>query len=167
MDAGALVVEASGLPGPATLRVDPADGVKPQPGAYASGTGVVGATALLDGGRTVIEARVEAAGRRGNAAPPAHGTASGEGGAVEVSLLDEQGTQLAGRLVEVAPAAALARARSGESAQFTTSGYYDNTSTPTTNRIPQIVNAADGSTAYCNDIMLAAPGDPAHGSTLR
>ena len=165
MDAGALVVEASGLPGPATLRVTLPDGVKPQPGAYASGTGVVGATALLDGGRTVIEARVEPQAGEATLRLLLMGQPSGEGGAVEVSLLDEQGTQLAGRLVEVAPAAALARARSGESAQFTTSGYYDNTSTPTTNRIPQIVNAADGSTAYCNDIMLAAPGDPAHGSS--
>lgn len=165
MDAGVLVVEASGLPGPAALRVTLPDGVKPQPGAYASGTGVSAATALLDGGRTVIEARVEPQAGAATLRLLLMGQPSGEGGAVEVSLLDEQGAQLAGRLVEVAPAAALARARSGESAQFTTSGYYDNTSTPTTNRIPQIVNAGDGSTAYCNDIMLAAPGDPAHGSS--
>ena len=164
-DGLALDVAIAGLAAPATLRVTLGAGIKPRPGAYVSGDVVGTVRGIARGGSAVVEVGVTSNGtvRVATLGMPAENAL-----AQSIEMLADDGAVLA----ELGPTDAglgsdvLARVLADiESAPFTTVGYYENTTTPTLNRIPRIANADSGTTAYCNDMLLDAPGDPNHGSS--
>ena len=161
---GAIDVSVSGLAQPATVRVHLGSGVKPRPGIYVTGDALASARGVAVDGVTVVEARVSG---DGDVRVETIGATGGAVATSAVELVDDEGEVVALIGPITAPSDAREAAsgmRSGERTPFTTVGRYNNTATPTTNSIPRIGNAETGVTAYCNDMMLAAPGDPLHGS---
>ena len=160
-----LDIVLTGLSVPATLRVTLGPGVKPRPGAFVFGDIVQVVQGSAAGETVVVEASVSGS---GSVRIEAMGTTDQGVVAQQVALVAEDGSALASTGPVVAPPGTDMAARTlagAPSAPFSTVGYYDNTATPTNNRIPRIENAQSGATAYCNDMLLEAPGDPNHGSS--
>ncbi|MBS5450135.1 MAG: SpaH/EbpB family LPXTG-anchored major pilin [Coriobacteriia bacterium] len=158
-----LSIQLSDPQGATTLRVRLGRGLKPCPGIPFSGDAVKGVSGAVDEEGPHIDISL---GEGTTAAVATFGIPLDGIAARSIELLDEEGDVLSSiGSIPAPPGMALepAELASGESAPFTTVGHYANTATATLNSIPRIANANDGTPAYCNDMLLNAPGDPNHG----
>ena len=160
-----IAVHVAEGPGEANVTLELAPGVKTAPGVYAHGAGLTLVRPEVKDGIVVLHLSLDR---------PQGGTDV----QVDLSGCSEDGTLVTraraegtsgeelGSCEEVfAKPIAFAVATMAATEPFRADGYFENTSSPTEHRIPTLVNARTGGVAFCNDMMLNAPGDAQHGST--
>ncbi len=167
-DGGSLEVDLAGVEGPATVELTLSEGTATAPGVYAHSDGLVRLTPGTLDGHTVLTMEVA-----GPCVVTVDVASWGDARGYELAVLyDADGSELARSAAEGAAmparmAALLAAppisAAYVQTMDFRFNGYHANAATE--HDIPRIASAADGTTAYCNDMMRNAPGDPAHGGS--